>query len=188
PTQRIDWQMGRLLRIFLDRRLFRLMLFPTAARYLRERLGISARKARALVALERKTWQAPGLAEAYREGDLSWVRAQTILPVVTEETGAAWIERARSVTVRRLADEVDWALVARDGMDPIPPPPMGASLERQMRARQDWEHADSEIVFRAPVSVVALFRTALLAFAAPPYGLWQGLERLLTHAKGEWEA
>src|SRR5436309_1734357 len=57
-----------------------------------------------------------------------------------------------------------------------------------MRARQDWEPADSEIVFRAPVSVVALFRTAILAFAAPSYGLWQGLERLLTHVKAEWEA
>jgi hypothetical protein len=57
--QRIDWQMGRFLRIFLDRRLFRLMLFPTVAGYLREQLGVSARKARALVALERKMWPAP---------------------------------------------------------------------------------------------------------------------------------
>src|SRR5207244_9938811 len=46
---RIDWQMGRLLRVFLDRRLYRLMLFPTAARHLTERLGIATRRARALV-------------------------------------------------------------------------------------------------------------------------------------------
>src|SRR5439155_14555704 len=50
--RRGDWQLGRLLRVFLDRRLYRLMLFPSAARYLTERLGISARKARTLVALE----------------------------------------------------------------------------------------------------------------------------------------
>ena len=166
--QQTDWQMGRLLRLFLDRRLFLLMWFPSAERYLRERLGLSPRKARALVALERKTWTAPGLAEAYREGELSWVRAQTLLPVLTERTAAAWIERAQSVTVRRLADEVEWALVARDGVEPIDPPPIGSALdlsERQMCAPREWEYPDAEIVFRAPVSVVSLFRTAILTFA-----------------------
>src|SRR5262245_43829563 len=42
--RRADWQLGRLLRVFLDRRLYRLMEFPSAARYVTERLGISARK------------------------------------------------------------------------------------------------------------------------------------------------
>ena len=77
---RIEWQIGRLLRVFLDRRLYRLMCFPSAARYLTERLGISARKARALVALERKTWEAPALGEAYRAGALSALQALTVLP------------------------------------------------------------------------------------------------------------
>src|SRR5579862_564884 len=162
--QRIDWQMGRLLRVFLDRRLYWLMQFPSTARYLRERLGISPRKARALVALERKTWTTPGLGEAYRSGGLSWVRALTILPVVNEDTGPAWVARAGEVTVRRLADEVEWALVVRDGVTPIAPPLPGADLvleERQMCARRDWEYPDAEIVFRAAVSVVSLFRTAV---------------------------
>jgi len=105
--QRIDWQTGRLLRVFLDRRLYWVMQFPSAARYLRERLGMSARKARGLVALERRTWTTPGLAEAYRRGELSWVRAMTILPVLSEETGRKWITRAGEVTLRRLADEVE---------------------------------------------------------------------------------
>src|SRR5437763_2474566 len=59
--QRIDWQTGRLLRVFLDRRLYRLMGFSSAGRYLAERLGSSTRKARALVALERKSWQGTGV-------------------------------------------------------------------------------------------------------------------------------
>ncbi|HLY38385.1 MAG TPA: HNH endonuclease signature motif containing protein [Candidatus Binatia bacterium] len=189
--QRIDWQMGRLLRVFFDRRLYHPMQFPSAARYLRERLGISARKARALVALERKTWTTPGLAEAYRAGELSWVRALTILPVVSEQTGVAWIARAGEVTIRRLTDEVEWALVVRDGVTPIAPPSLGADLvvdERQMRARPDWEYPDAEIVFGAAVSVVSLFRTAILTFTGPSDGLWRGLEHLLRHVKGEWEA
>src|SRR5439155_905690 len=92
--RRIDWQLGRLLRVFLDRRLYRLMEFPSAERYVTERLGLSARKARALVALERKTWQADAFGTAYRAGELSWVRALTLLPIVAEPTAAPWVERA----------------------------------------------------------------------------------------------
>jgi len=120
--QRIDWQTGRLLRVFLDRRLYRLMGFSSAGRYLAERLGSSTRKARALVALERKSWQAPAFGEAYRAGDLSWVRALTVSPIVTEDTAAAWVSRAQEVTVRRLSDEVEWALCGRDGLAPVAPP------------------------------------------------------------------
>ena len=187
--QRIDWQTGRLLRVFLDRRLYRLMGFSSAGRYLTERLGSSARKARALVALERKTWQAPALGEAYREGETSWVRALTLLPIVTEETAAAWVGRAREVTVRRLSDEVEWALCGRDGVAPVAPPPAGATLDEwQMGARPEWELADSEIVFTAPASVVALFRAAVLAFTDRTDWYWIGCERLLRHVQAEWTA
>jgi hypothetical protein len=185
--QRIDWQMGRLLRVFLDRRLHRAFGFPSAAQYLRERLGVSARKARALVALERKTWQAPGLGEAYRAGDLSWVRAQALLPVAREDTIAAWLARAREVTVRRLDDEIEWALITGEAV----PPPLGASLdipERQMRARPDWELEDTDVAFSAPASVVALFRSAVLAFMTPGDAVSTGFERLLHHARTTWQA
>jgi hypothetical protein len=185
--RRVDWQLGRLLRV--DRRLYRLMLFPSAARYVTERLGISARKARALVTVERKTWEAEPFGMAYRSGDLSWVRALTILPLVAESTAAAWVARANDVPVRRLVDEVEWALTVRDGVRPIPPPSPGMSLEiseRQMCTRPEWEFPDAEIAFSAP-SVVALFRTAILAFAHPSDSLAGGLESLLLHVKAEWE-
>ncbi len=189
--QRIDWQTGRLLRLFLDRRLYWPMLFPSAARYLRERLGMSERNARALVALERRTWQAPGLGEAYRAGQLSWVRALTLLPIVSATTAGAWVERARAVTVRRLADEVAWALAVRRPCAPILPPPLGAVLvepARQMCAREAWEPVDAEIRFSAPASVVGLLRTAIVAFTRPPDALWRGFEKLLDHVIAEWEA
>jgi hypothetical protein len=189
--RRSDWQLGRLLRVFLDRRLYRLMYFPSAGRYLTERLGISARKARVLVALERKTWEADAFGTAYRAGDISWARALTILPLVSEPTARAWVERANEVPVRRLADEVEWALTVRDGVTAILPPPHGASLdlgERQMCTRPAWEFPDADIAFSAPTSVVALFRTAILAFAHPRDSLVGGLESLLLHAKAEWES
>jgi hypothetical protein len=184
--QQIDWQTGRLLRIFFDRRLHGAFGYRSAAQYVRERLGLSPRKARALVALERKTWQAPALDAAYRSGTLSSVRALTLLPVVHESTAAAWVARATAVTVRRLADEVEWALIAGEAAPPAP----GSALrldERQMRAPES-EVEDAEVVFTGPASVVSLFRAAVLAFARPTRSLSQGFERLLEHARRTWEA
>jgi hypothetical protein len=184
--QQIDWQTGRLLRVFFDRRLYRAFGYRSAAHYTRERLGLSPRKARALVALERRTWEAPALDEAYRHGAISAVRALILLPVVRESTAAAWVERAAAVTVRRLADEVEWALVAGESA----PPSLRARLEldeRQMRARPEWEVEDVEVAFTGPASVVALFRTAILTFARPVRSLPHGFERLLDHARHTWK-
>jgi hypothetical protein len=47
------------------------------------------------------------LPDAYRAGRLSWLRALTLLAVVSERTAPAWIARAQEVTLRLLADEVD---------------------------------------------------------------------------------
>jgi hypothetical protein len=190
--QRIDWQIGRLLRLFLDMRLHKMMGFASASRYVRERLGMSTRKGRALVHLERHGAKFPQLASAYRSGEISWVRALAVLPVIGEQRASDWIERAKSVTVRRLIDEVDWAIETRDAVVPfqsIAPPPPRANLvrpERQMCAREERPVLDSEIAFFGPASVVALFRTAVSAFARPSESPWRGLERLLDHVNGEW--
>ena len=69
--QRVDFQMGRLLHLLFARRLHRLLGFPTAARYAQERLGLSPRKTRALVALDRRSAALPALAAAYRQGEIS---------------------------------------------------------------------------------------------------------------------
>jgi hypothetical protein len=61
------------------------------------------------------------------------VRALTILPVVAESTAAAWVARAAEVPVRRLADEVEWALTVRDGVTAILPPAPAASLALDAR-------------------------------------------------------
>ena len=139
--QRIDWQIGRLLRLFIDLRLHRFFGLPSSACYIRERLGMSVRKSRALTALERRAGLAPALADAYRDGRLSWIQALTLLPVVSEVHVEAWVGRAGEVTLRRLAAEVEWALESRCGS----PPPLGATLvvpEVQMRAHEEWEPAE----------------------------------------------
>src|SRR5438046_4088810 len=132
--QRVDFQMGRLLHLVFARRLHRLLGFPTAARYAEERLGLSARKARAPVALGRPRAAPPALAAAYRQGEVSWLRALSLLPVADEGSAAAWVARAQAVTVRRLVDEVEWTLAVRDTCGEAPgPPPLGPPLVRPQR-------------------------------------------------------
>jgi hypothetical protein len=191
---RIHWQTGRLLRVFFDLRLYRLMGFATAAHYVRERLGISIRKAQGLIVIERVTWRAPHLMNAYANGAISWLRALTIAPVLSANHERKWLARANEVTVRRLADEVDWALTVQDLQpfcEPIAPPPAGRlaiPADAQMGARSGREGVDAAIAFRGPASVIALFRDAVVAFTPPAAPAWRGLERLLEDVRAEWEA
>jgi len=184
--QRVDFQMGRLLHLVFARRLHRLLGFPTAARYVQERLGLSARKARALVSLERRSAALPALAAAYRQGEVSWLRALSLLPVADEGSAAAWVARAQAVTVRRLVDEVEWTLAVRDTCGEAPgPPPLGTRLVRPQR--QVCAHAvDADITFFAPASVAILLRSAITSFTRLTEPSWRGLERLLDHVHQEW--
>jgi len=186
--QRVDFQMGRLLHLLFARRLHRLLGFPTAARYAQEQLGLSPRKTRALVALDRRSAALPALAAAYRQGELSWLRALSLIPVADEGSSPAWVARAQAVTVRRLVDEVEWTLAVRDtGAEAAGPPPLGARLVRP--ERQVCAHAvDADITFFAPASVAVLLRSAIASFTLPTEPSWQGLERLLDHVHQEWSS
>jgi hypothetical protein len=126
--QRIDFQTGRLLRLVADLRLHRALGFRSLPDYVRERLCFSPRKARTLLALDRRLQELPNLAAAYRDGQLSLARALVLLPVVLPATEAAWVARAQEVTVRRLGDLVDWALEAGEPGHPPPPPPADGTL------------------------------------------------------------
>jgi hypothetical protein len=120
-------RLGTLLRMLIDLRLYRYFDARSSDQYVRERLGFSTRKARALVKLDRRCAAGGPFAEAYRAGALSWVRAWTILPVIDGANAAAWVARAREVTVRHLGADVDCVLDARDrsgGHAPLDPPPL----------------------------------------------------------------
>lgn len=124
-------RIGRLLRIVVDQRVYRACGFGSLAAYARERLGISARKAWALLKVERGTRRGDAFARAYDAGAISWVQALVLLPVVDRSNAAAWIARAQTVTVRRLVDEVSWTLERRD-LSPagatLDPPPLDCVL------------------------------------------------------------
>jgi hypothetical protein len=186
--QRIDFQTGRLLRLVAELGLHRAFGFRTLPDYVRERLGFSLRKARALIALDRRLPELPALAAAYREGRLSFARAMVLLPAIHPSTEAAWLARAQEVTLRRLGDLVDWAVEVAEPDHPLPPPPAEATLvlpeEMQMCARG----CDAEVRFDGPASVVALLWTAVRTYTPRGAASWQGFERLLRHALAEWRA
>ena len=206
----IEPRIGRLLRVVVDQRVYRSFGYPAFDDYVRERLGLSARKAWALLKIEKATLRSGEFASAYREGRLSWVRALTLLPVLERTHGAAWIVRAESVTVRRLSDEVDWVLTSRDALGPsvsLAPPPIDGPLPSpiavvppdhcrdsspraglQIRAHGELEVCDTEVRFSAPASVVALLRDVLDAFADPSEPRWIALERVLRHVITHWES
>ena len=107
--QGIAWQQGRLLSTFSRLGLHRVFGFLSFARYCRERLGLGIRRARRLIALDRRLLGLPALEEAYRSGLLSWVKADTVARVADETSERDWLRLAGSTTYRRLRDEVTLA-------------------------------------------------------------------------------
>jgi len=144
--------------------------YQPLARYAPESLGMSSRKARALLRLERACEACPELRDAYRSGRLSWVKAHCLLPLllldVEGEFRPIWVAWAQRVTVRRLERDVERALLLRAAhdlawfrckfdparaQDPIPPE------ERQMCAHDVDPEATQALEFRVPLDVAALF-------------------------------
>jgi hypothetical protein len=98
----VDFEIGRILRQVLDRKLYRELGFESFERYVQERLDLSPRTARRLVRLARAEHGAPALASAFREGRITLLQAEVLLR--GESPGA--LETALRVTLRRLEDEV----------------------------------------------------------------------------------
>jgi hypothetical protein len=104
--QGVDFELGRILRQMLQRRLLAEIGFESLERYARERLDLSPRTARRLVALSRAELRAPAVATAFQAGELPALHAQALAGVAELDTARAWVERARAVTLRRLEDEL----------------------------------------------------------------------------------
>jgi hypothetical protein len=80
--------------------------FSSIRDYARERLGLGNSTAQALVRLARELRDRPLLAGAVRSGEITVRQAQTVLPVARGDEERAWVERARTSTVRQLEKAV----------------------------------------------------------------------------------
>jgi hypothetical protein len=149
--------------------------------YACDQLGMSASKARALRRLDRAGEVCPELRDAFQSGRLSWVKAHLLLPLLLldlpGEWRASWVAWGERVTVRRLAADVERALLLRAGhhlawqrckfdperaRDPIP------SDERQLCAPDIDTEATQELVWRLPLDVAALFSAVSMTLRARP--------------------
>jgi len=97
--QQLDFEIGRVLRQVIDRKLYRELGFESFERYVSERLDLSHRTARRLVRLARGEHREPEVATAFREGRITQLQAEVLL------RGGS-VEQAKTVTLRRLEDEV----------------------------------------------------------------------------------
>jgi len=212
--QSLDWQTGCMLRTMFSLRLHLELGFPNSSAYIRSRLHIGVRKARGLIAIERATlMRCSELSRAYRSGKISWPRALAILPVLEEDTGHLWVERASRVTLRRLHDEVTWALNRADasnGRSGLAPPPLGAKIDTMGHDLESDPRANgapgSELHFGAhssgigtsfsrvairfvgPLSVVAMLHEAMEVVRRPGERRWQTMERMLRMVMHEWNS
>ncbi|MFN2425886.1 MAG: HNH endonuclease signature motif containing protein [Candidatus Binatia bacterium] len=125
-------RLGSTLGLFLDLRLHEQLGYACESDYVRERLGLPDRTARDLVRVAQSArGKSPVLASAYERGELSWLRVLALLPVAKPWNVSAWITRAGEVTLRRLNDEVEWALAQADRAPEsvaAMPPPVGSDL------------------------------------------------------------
>ena len=166
--QAFEAQLAPLLLEVASGRRYRALGFPNMDDYVRERLGMSPRKAQALLRLERTGASCPELRAAFRAGALSWVQAQALIPVLRIEGSsrwhAAWVEHARRVSVRRLEADVERALVAAAevGAAALDPGAFEEPGENpQTGAHPTRSERTTRFFFTGPRDVARLFRAVL---------------------------
>jgi hypothetical protein len=185
------------LLVLADSRAYRELGFRSLDAYARERLGVSPRKARVLLRIERACAASEPLRAAWREGRVSWCQAQALVAVVlapgSRPFHAAWVERAAAVTVRRLEDDADLA-VETGAFDParLPALPVGVQIGAQAtgcgatQERETWRAnvpADVGRLFRACLCSVQRRLERRTGRSSSP---GEALEGMFEHALATW--
>jgi hypothetical protein len=182
-------------------RLHRGVGFAALDGWARERLGMSPRKVQALLRLARAGEVCPALREAFAAGHLTWRQAHVLVPLVLLEHSLphrrGWIERAARVSLRRLEDEVAFAL-DHDLLDPhacarVMESARAQVFRAEVEAGAVRTFERERLFFSAPRDVARLFRAVLATMqrrierregrAASPS---EALEAMLDHALAAW--
>jgi hypothetical protein len=162
--QRMLSEMAPLLLEVARSRAYRRRGFSNLAAFAREQLGMSPRKAQALLRLERAGDLCPELRAAFREGVLSWVQAHALVPVLALEDSqpwrAAWVAHAAAITARRLEDDVERA-IATGCLDPASLSPTSFCEDVQTGAHPTVPGETINLFFTAPTDVARVFQSVL---------------------------
>jgi hypothetical protein len=107
----LERHLGRVLQDLRERGGWTRLVFRGAGHYAEQRLGLARRTLQARAMLARSLRRFPRLREAYERGDVGLEAAILVVralggdPAVDSAIEAAWVERARECTVKRLRDE-----------------------------------------------------------------------------------
>jgi hypothetical protein len=184
--QRLDAQIAPLLRHVIASEYEWRGRYRTLASLARDCLGMSPRKARALLQLERAGDLCPELRAAYRDGAISWVQARLLAPLLLGDAEGdwrrTWVDWAQGVTVRLLEEAVDRALLWREADPPAweacreEPDRAASTLRDPGHGRRESELASAErktcaqptdplarvsLRITAPLDVARLFNAVL---------------------------
>jgi hypothetical protein len=108
--QRLEAELGEHLLRVAEGRLHFAAGLRSLEHYARERLGISPRRARAILRLARTQRRWPALHAAWASGRLSAAKARALIPLLAGAEPAEvlrWIEHAERATLRRLEDDLE---------------------------------------------------------------------------------
>jgi hypothetical protein len=150
--QSLAWRQGRLLSVLCRHDLHVELGHPSFADWCADVAGMSPRRARYLVSLDRRLCALPHLADAYRRGAISWCQARLLVRAARPGSERRWIRFARQVTVRRLEEAVVAAEIAvaeavdgrlPGGVGPLPPDDAAARRHTSARSLPEAGGADA---------------------------------------------
>ena len=207
--QSLAWRQGRLLAAVASSDLYRELGYDTLGDWCRSVLGMSPRRARYLVSLDRRLDRIPLVADAYRRGLVSWCQARLLVRAARVGTESRWIRFARRVTVRHLEDVVTACAVAETDPAASTPLPAAESSPGTPSARHTLAPEDGASLFveDGPASPILSSRaddasrhtlapepcTHRIAFRAPldVAEVWRSALRACRRARGphlrDWE-
>jgi hypothetical protein len=110
----VEWRVARLLERLGGGSGYLDLGFARLSDYATERLGLTARRVQTLLGLARRLGPLPRVAAAYESGVLSQSQAVLVARVAVASDQERWVRRAKSLTVRRLTQEVLQALAERE--------------------------------------------------------------------------
>jgi len=123
------------------RRLHRALGFGSAHLYATAGLGFSSTKACQFVRIAEALGRHRALRDALASGELAWTKAREILDVLTPESAARWVGRAKAISRRELRREVASARAgARRAGDPAQPAlRVRAAVSTEAKSRTDTQ-------------------------------------------------
>jgi hypothetical protein len=151
--------------------------YSSVGDYALDKLGIKASTAQKMARLAERLGERPLLREAVRLGEVSARKAETVVPVAIGDAEAAWVERAKTDTVRALKATVQSAAAGADERAGADGAVRATAAAQADPADERWERVwvGLEAEGRAKLDRAMALAGRILGAAAPK---WKRLEAI----------